>query len=1226
MKTNGSHPESRTESNGLVQEGRPGVDPRFQKTAGVEAFTGNELIVKGALEAGVGLITGYPGSPVSDVFDVVHAIAPYLAENGVVAQIANNEALATARLNGARQAGLRSMAIMKSVGMHVGADALAIGNLMETRQRKGGAIVVVGDDPWNETTQINSDSRFLSKHLNMPVVEPSTFQELKDWIDYSLDLSGISDLYLTLILTTNQADGGATVQLRPHPSIPISEKTKTTLSSDSLVISDSVLIPPHTSWREATLAERMGRLRAHVRELGMNKWNGPRRVRMPVGFISSGLAYGYLEEVLRLLGLWERTPVLKLGMTYPIDHEDVFDLARHVEHLVVVEEKRGFVEEQVSEILIQLRQAGRLPKPPALWGKKFPDGEDGIPATRGLNVSVLLDVLGPAFLRWKQYFPTLRVDLIEKELSEIANTRSSSYHVPLRTPTFCPGCPHRDSAASSLSIKKKFLNPDHMKKIGQKPVDLIFHGESGCHSMLQFAPNEGLMQNYSGMGLGGGTGAGMSPFVTNKQVVFLGDSTFFHSGMVAVSDSIKNNQDITYVILENKTTAMTGHQPTPGNEVDVMGKPTVSQDIEKLLRGMVPQGLLVQRANPGDRANYQALLERTVIRPGVKVIIADKECAITLHRRKNAEKKQILKEKGFIPREEKINITPDVCEYCLECTTQTGCPGLTVEQTEFGRKITTDLSACVDDGACARTKACPSFEKVTIKRSKPMKNTALEKIFMEELPPVEPRPFEERWSAYTAAVGGMGAGIVNAVLVRAGLREGYDVNFLDKKGLAIRNGGVYGHVVFSKQGPIASPVIPYGKADLLVGLDLLEAARAQDARINLRVAHPMRTHGVVNTHKNETVMSLLGRDDFDPEKLEEVIQAKLKLGGYLSTDFSQLSEKLVGSKLYANIMILGAAYQKGWIPVGEENFLAAIAESVRKADIAANHEAFLIGRHLAVHPEIAETEAQRRSLTKTVDMYARYLKQQSLFNGTKLAKEYLSMMKQAWRWMDLPRQAHLVLAKAMYDLVRYENPRYAMDYLLSVYRLFRKDQRRFDYRATQAVIRNLYKCMVVKDEVWVARLLVSPEKYARDRERYNIDPTRGDKVSYVHLNRPAFTAFGRTIEFDIRTRDWMLRLMAQAKFLRRILPGWHAKEHEFCDWYLQLVEKFNYYEAQEDYDTFVRALSVPDAVRGYRDMRYPKMKVARDAADLCLRQLATREAIKRSQLAPVLTKLSESLL
>ncbi|MCG3205320.1 MAG: hypothetical protein KCHDKBKB_02039 [Elusimicrobia bacterium] len=1175
------------------------VDPRFLKTSGVEAFTGNELLLKGAIEAGVGLITGYPGSPVSEVFDAISEVAPYLAERGMVAQIANNEALATARLNGARQAGLRAMAVMKSVGLHVGADGLAIGNLMEIRKPEGGAVVVVGDDPWNETTQINSDSRYLSKHLHMPLVEPSTFQEIKDWVKIAFELSGASDLYITYLLTTNQADGGGTVKVHSHPDIPVSHLHPATLWSKDIHISDTVLIPPHTSMREATLADRFSRLMTQVRKVGLNQWHGPKRVRMPVGFITSGLASSYLEEVLRLLGLWTRTPVLKLGMTYPIDSEDVFDLANHVEHLVVVEEKRGFLESQVSEILMDLRQTGRLPKPPALWGKKFPHDEPGFPSTRGLNVSIVLEVLGPAFLRWKEHFPTLNVERIEKELAEIVHTRSSSYDVPLRTPTFCPGCPHRDSSTVSLKLKSNFMKFDYMEKKHQSPVDVIYHGESGCHSMLQFAPNEGLMQNYSGMGLGGGTGAGMSPFVTNKQVVFLGDSTFFHSGMVAVSDSIKNNQNITYVILENGTTAMTGHQPTPGNQVDVMGNPTLSQNIERLLNGMAPQSLKIIRTNPADRDAYQELLEKTVLEPGVKVIIADKECAITLHRRKNAEKKEVIRRQGFLPREEKINITPEVCEYCLECTRQTGCPGLTVEETPYGRKIATDLSTCVDDGACARTKACPSFEKVVITRRNPPQKHAYETFDFSQLPQPQIHQFEDRWTAYTAGVGGMGAGIVNAVLVRAGMLEGLDVSFLDKKGLAIRNGGVYGHIVFSKKGPVSTPVIPYGKADLLIGLDLLEAARALDARTNLRVAHPARTHGVINNHKHETVLSLMGRIDFDPQKLEKVIEAKVRLGGYLSADFSELSERFIGSKLYANMMIVGAAFQKGWIPLSEERLLAAIDQSVRKADVAFNYQAFKLGRYFAAHPELLRPEYKRQTVTDVIEEKAFYLAKSRWVGGKALASGYRKLMGEALRWMDLPEGNAALLARIVYDLIRYENIRLAERYVHLIWSTYRRDQKRFGYKATEAAMMGLFRSIAIKDEVWVATLLTSPEKYDRDLKRYKIDASVGDKMSYLHLNRPQFTIFGKSIEFDLKTRDWMLKLMSHGKILRKLLPGWHAKEKAFRDWYIGLVDRFTIFESQQDYEFYVQALRVYEAVRGYRELRYPLMeKAMKDASEL----------------------------
>ncbi len=1174
------------------------VDPRFLKTSGVEAFTGNELLVKGALEAGVGLITGYPGSPVSEVFDAISEVAPYLAERGMVAQIANNEALATARLNGARQAGLRAMAVMKSVGLHVGADGLAIGNLMEIRKPEGGAVVVVGDDPWNETTQINSDSRFLSKHLHMPVLEPSTFQEMKDWVRHAFDLSGISDLYLTYLLTTNQADGGGTVKVHPHPDIPVSRLNPTTLSSANIRISDTVLIPPHTSMRESTLAERFDRLMARAREIGVNQWHGPKRMRMPVGFISSGLASSYLEEVLRLLGLWTRTPVLKLGMTYPMDPEAVLEIANHVEHLVIVEEKRGFLEAQVSEIMTDLHQTGRLPKIPALWGKKFPNDEPGFPSTRGLNVSIVLEVLGPAFLRWKEYFPTLNVDRIERELAEILHTRSSSYNVPLRTPTFCPGCPHRDSSTVSLKLKSNFLKFDYMEKKGAKPVDVIYHGESGCHSMLQFAPNEGLMQNYSGMGLGGGTGAGMSPFVTNNQVVFLGDSTFFHSGIVAVSDSIKNNQNITYVILENGTTAMTGHQPTPGNDVDVMGNKTLSQNIERVLNGLAPQGLKIVRTNPAERDAYQKLLETTVLEPGVKVIIADKECAITLYRRKNAEKKQVIREKGFLPYEEKVNITPEVCEYCLECTRQTGCPGLTVEETAYGRKIATDLSTCVDDGACARTKACPSFEKVLITRKNAPKKREFAAFDLSQLPQPQIHTFDDRWTAYTAGVGGMGAGIVNAVLVRAGMMEGFDVSFLDKKGLAIRNGGVYGHIVFSKKGPVSTPVIPYGKADLLIGLDLLEAARAQDARINLRVAHPARTHGVINNHKHETVLSLMGRTDFDPATLEKVIEAKVRLGGYLSADFSQLSERHIGSKLYANMMILGAAFQKGWIPLSEERILAAIAESVRKADVAFNHQAFQLGRYFVAHPELLRPEHKSQLPSQVIDEKAGYLEKAGWLFGKRNAARYRKIMDQALRWVDLSTESAGLLARTVYDLVRYENFALAERYIYMVWNTHRRDQKRFGFKATEAVIMGLFRAIAIKDEVWVATLLTAPEKYERDIQRYKIDATVGDKVEYVHLNRPQFTVLGKSFEFDMKTRDWMLRIMSHAKFLRPLLPGWHAKEKAFRDWYIDLVDRFTYFDSQQDYEFYVEALKTYEQVRGYREIRYPLMeKAAKEAAE-----------------------------
>jgi indolepyruvate ferredoxin oxidoreductase len=183
------------------------MDPRFIQETGTGIFTGNELIVKGALENQVGLITGYPGSPLAELFDTLERIKDLLKEQGIAAQIANNEALGAARLNGAQMAEIRAMAVMKNVGFHVAADGLALGNMAGTNP-DAGTLVVVGDDTWSEGTQVPADSRFLSQHLYMPVLEPATFQEIKDWVGLGFELSCASKLYVTYLVTSNQADGG----------------------------------------------------------------------------------------------------------------------------------------------------------------------------------------------------------------------------------------------------------------------------------------------------------------------------------------------------------------------------------------------------------------------------------------------------------------------------------------------------------------------------------------------------------------------------------------------------------------------------------------------------------------------------------------------------------------------------------------------------------------------------------------------------------------------------------------------------------------------------------------------------------------------------------------------------------------------------------------------------------------------------------------------------------
>lgn len=1168
------------------------MDPRFLKEEGTEVYTGNELLLKGGLEGRLALLTGYPGSPVSEVFDAARSIQKLLREKGILAEMANNEALSAARLNGAQMANIRAMAVMKSVGLHVAADALALGNLAE-HNTDSGALVVVGDDPWMESTQINNDSRYLLMHLHMPVLEPSTFQEIKDWVDLGFDISSRSNLFIGFLLTTPQAEGGGVVRVKPNVYPELNTRTPGTIDTAKIALDDVVLLPPRTWAKEATLEARQERLLDLARTAQINRLlYAPSEGKKPLGFISSGLSYLYLEEALRALGLSGQCPILKLGFSYPMDSKLVEELTRSVDRIVVVEEKRAFLELQLNNLLKDFYQKGLLSALPPVWGKEFPAPLQGFPVQRGLNASVVLERLIPLFESMPE-IPYDRERLAqEKRLLEV--TAQSSFTIPLRTPTFCPGCPHRDTSSVFLEIKKDFRDPVYMRREhDQKPVDLLFHGGAGCYTMLLFEPNKELMHNYSGMGMEGGTGAGIDPFITNKQVVFMGDSTFFHSGMLAVSDSLKNAQDVTYVILDNKTTAMTGHQPTPGLEEDLMGNKTYAQNIEEVVQGMSRlSGIKVERVNPEFRESYRQMLEDTILESGVKVVIADKECAITYYRKKKRERKKILKAQGYLSEERHINITPEVCEFCLECTKSTGCPGLTIEETAHGPKIATDLTTCVADGACTRGKVCPSFEEVVVTR-KAAPDDPMAGMDLDSIPLPAAMDFDEVWRIYTAGVGGMGAGIVSAILVQAAHRQGYHVLFSDKKGLAIRNGGVYGHILFHKKETLSAPLIPYGKADVLLGIDLLEAVRGLDTKVNLRVAGA-RTVAITNTAKTPTILTLLGKDDFDPALLEETLKTHTDSSRYFGRDLSQLSQRYLGSKLYVNLLLLGVAFQRGVLPLDLDNLLWAIGETVSEDDRRINVRAFQLGRKLVAQSEtlIGQKPAQtyRNLLEEKYEILSR-----KPFRGKALAEGYAALVERAVQSMRLHDASNKHLALRAYDLIQYQGLATARTYLDLVLSVFEKDREEWGFEATRAALWNLHRTMLIKDEVYVAHLLTSPEKRARDKERYHLDERRGDKISYSHLNRPRFVVFGRSIEFNWTSKPWQLQIMKRAKWLRRLLPDWHKEEKEFRDWYQTVVTNFAHH-SRSSYDAYVAALRVPETVSGYREIRSPKMIAARALA------------------------------
>ena len=1269
------------------------TDPRFLTESGREIFTGNELLVKGALETegGVHLLTGYPGSPVSGFFDILGDIKDVLNSHGVRAFQANNEALGAAAVNGSQMAPCRAIAVMKSVGVHVASDALALGNLAGAHPQ-GGAVIIMGDDPWCDSTQVPADSRFLCEHLRMVVVEPGDVQELKDWIDLSFKLSQAAGLYVGYIVTTALADGGGTVNCRANQFPTINTNQKVALDTQQVNL-DRVLLPPRTWQRELEVPDRQAKTLAAARALGLNRIIPSSRFQgsgfgvheqnqqsaisnqqSPLGFIVTGSGGPYLRHVLSDLGLSGVFPILQMGVSYPADVKLVAEFSKLCDRMIVIEERRSFLEKNIRDSLFHefpADEASRISE--RLFGKSFPGSLQAIPSTRGLNPSVLAQILIPLIKAAEQLPAEMRNGRLTAEMDRIRAASKPklaviSEQIIGRSPTFCPGCPHRDSSAALLQIRKDLADPKYMlEKHGAAPVDLVAHGDTGCYTMLMFAPTEQLMHNYSGMGLGGGTGTGIDPFITNKQIVFMGDGTFFHSGQVAISNSIKTAQDITYIILENKTTAMTGHQEHAGTELDVLGNRSYIQDIEAIVRGMAGSSpLTVQKLSPADRDKYRKVLEDTILRDGVKVVIADKECGITYNRQVLKEERKIVKKHGYLPKKTHMNVTPEVCENCLECTKQTACPGLTTAETDYGRKIDTDLTWCVNDGACERVrvsneagtnvKPCPSFEQVTVIRQRRRRYT-LPHMGLDKLPePTRVHPMKQQgdaWRAHMAGVGGMGIGVVNAILVRAGHKEGYKVVFADKKGLAIRNGGVYSQITFVKEeeeeeeqarrdegtkarsennavasSPPASPpclrasvpsslsttgTIPYGKADLLFGVDILEAARATDAREQFRVASPDRTCAVLNTYRQPTVSALLGKQDFDPEVLRSEIYDHCQPEHSFAQNLADICEQRLGSKLYVNIMMLGVAYQLGLIPVSGRSIAWAIKDSIRR-EHRKNLKAFNIGRKIALEPRALPRKPTPETWEQLVTNKSRIVRRTRMFGPT-LAMRFEKIVQGAMKQMrDLPESSKYDLALRIYDLMQYQNPAYAKRYVELVRGVYRRDNAQKHYAATVAVIWNLAKVTLIKDEPYVAYLLTRFEKKQRDITKYGIDLSNGDRLVYRHHTNPEFNLGNRRIRFKITTRDWQLKLVSQCTWWRN-LPGWHKREVSFRDWYVGLLTRVN---LSTEYDKAVEILKSPEEVTGYREVRYPKQDRVRDRVESGLSPVPSIDSQAVSEIGSVL--------
>ena len=303
-----------------------------------------------------------------------------------------------------------------------------------------------------------------------------------------------------------------------------------------------------------------------------------------------------------------------------------------------------------------------------------------------------------------------------------------------------------------------------------------------------------------------------------------------------------------------------------------------------------------------------------------------------------------------------------------------------------------------------------------------------------------------------------------------------------------------------------SPIIPYGKADLMLGIDILEAARGLDPKGNLRVGGP-RTRAIVNRQKTPTIHTLLGTDDFCVETLEETLRANTDATGYFSSDVSHLSERVFGTKLYANVIMLGIAFQRGELPLSLESLEWGIQETMGSA-ATENWLAFKLGRKVAHEAALATPLTPESTYHDVVAEKSERLKRAGA-KGERLAQQYWQLVTRAHGKTHARRGAPVAsrAAHLRSDPVRGPGLRRGLR-RRGWCALHARDTKNFNFAATQAALWNLHRVMAIKDEVYVAYLLSSEEKYERDRERYNVHPELGDKLVHRHLNRPEFVIAG----------------------------------------------------------------------------------------------------------------------
>jgi len=1163
-----------------------------------------------------GFVSGYRGSPLGGFDLELWRARKHLEAAKVRFQPGLNEDLGatmvwgTQQTNlfpGARVDGVYSMWYGKGPGVDRCGDVFKHANAAGT-SRHGGVLALAADDHAcrSSTLPHGSEDEFVS--AMMPVLNPAGVQDILDLGLVGWAMSRYTGRWIGFKTIAETVESSASVQVDPF--------------ARTIVLPEDFELPPgglNIRWPDPPMEQEMRLHRYAIRAAqAFARANGIDRLvldspRARLGIVTTGKSYLDVLQALEYLGLDEDAcrdigiRVYKVGMTWPLEPEGIARFARGLEDIVVVEEKRAFIERQMKEQFYNWpADWGRRP---SIVGKYDEAGEWILPSTGELTPATIAGVIGK---RIQRFFNTesieQRLRWMEEKEAEMALPRANFPRVP----HYCSGCPHNTSTVV--------------------PEGSRAQGGIGCHYMVTWMDRN--TDTFTHMGGEGVTWAGQAAF-TDTEHVFqnLGDGTYFHSGSLAIRQSIAAKVNITYKILYNDAVAMTGGQPVDGQlsvpdiawQMRSEGVDTivlVSDDLSKWnKRELFPAGTEFH-----DRSELDAVQKRLREVKGVSILIYEQTCATEKRRRRKRGKLE--------DPQKRVMVNTLVCEGCGDCGKKSFCVSVLPKETEFGRKREIDQSNCNKDYSCVNG-FCPSF--VTVHGGKPRKGRKADAAaLLDDLPaPAFRSALEQPWNILITGVGGTGVVTIGALLGMAGHLEGKGATVLDQTGLAQKGGAVTTHIRIARTPEDIHAVrIAAGEADLVLGCDMVVV----NDYWALSKVRGERSEVVLNTYEAMPGTFTM-RPDMHFPAADIIAGIRLALGGREPRliDATQLATALLGDAIATNLFILGYAWQLGLVPISFEALMRAV--ELNGAAVEMNRQAFAWGRLAAEDPQaVASAAGLVRNPATADERTSDGLHQLPPGDwegnewGSTSAPQPLRAERELRGLPDsgdgagaggsaqasplnvatgeiaalplddlrLSRSLDELVSRREKFLTEYQDAAYARRYseLVAKVRAAENLKAPGSTALSEAVARYAFKLMAYKDEYEVARLYTSGEFQRRLQQQFE-----GDYVLHFHLAPPLLAKKdeqGRLIKREYG--PWMFtafKWMAKLKFLRGGALDVFGRteerrtERQLIVDYFATVERLLAKLDAGNLELAAQIASIPEHIRGYGHVKEAHLHTAK---------------------------------